>query len=794
MSNDDSSVLQKTRSTPLLDKEKLRRASTGSLGVRSSPINKETELNFRNIFAVETAQAVDDMIDEEYGGDESAGTALLSAFYKCLFRCFHARSFCPALVWLKNVSRHSLLKDFLCGLTVAAVVIPQGMAYGMLALLQPVYGLYTAILPAAGYTMTGSCMHLSVGPFALISMLTASAIEVVVPFPEQDPEGAAAAASVVAFLAGVALLVFGFFRLGFIATFLSDSVLSGFCTASALIIPVSQLKYAFQVSIPRGDFLLTLQSLAEEIVAGHTNYVALAIFSLSLVGIIAIQKFNQKPPSCVAGVIKKFPVPAELLIVIISTAACYFLDLGECVDDSGPCVKLLGPIQGGLPSLKLPQLHRFNLRSLIQPSLLVALMTYIISISVAKTFGRKYKYDVDNDQELIALGCANLFGCISSCYPASASLSRTAIVGQVGSMSAMHNIFTALILAVMLMYLMVLVEPLPLAVLAAIVIMAFKSLLLNGITECREAYRVSFPDFMVWQIAFWATLTQTVSTGLLAAVCGDMLHLFYRATRPSYDVLWRMNLKETSYRPRQHVQDASPIKNTVVLRVNAAMNFANREVYSEIFSSEIKESEEKAVRDSEGKRTRKTHNPSEREGMELKFNKLSSFFSGSSQHDSIPIESRCTCLIWDAAPVTHIDMSACRTLDKLRRELCTRGTRIVIVHLNEECHRKMEDMGIFEPFEETGMYDIICFRELHEAVLWTEGRHFAQKSSVWSLLTKAETDKSAARNRRNRRASMQDCLKKAGAAVGPRASNRTATKEPAKQPLAGVPESRAASV
>jgi len=223
-----------------------------------------------------------------------------------------------------------------------------------------------------------------------------------------------AAAGVIALLSGLVLVAMGLLRLGFITAFLSDPVLSGYTTAVSVIIPTSQLKYAFQVELARGGtFIQTLVGLGREIVKGGVSLFALGIFAVSAAAILVLQAVNRarRFPR-----LKQFPIPAELLVVVASIAVCRLCD-------SAMGVSTLGKIRSGLPRMELPRLARFDLDKLVSSVLVVSLMTYITAMSVSKTSAREFGHEVDDNQELLALGRSSILGGLSSGLPAAASFS-----------------------------------------------------------------------------------------------------------------------------------------------------------------------------------------------------------------------------------------------------------------------------------------------------------------------------------------------------------------------------------
>lgn len=633
-----------------------------------------------------------------------------------LFGCRHSRpsDVMPIVGWfpkfLKNNPCRSIVRDVICGVTITAIVVPQGMAYGMLASLPPVNGLYTAMLPVLGYTLFGTCMHLSIGPFALISMLTAEGIIAVVPNPEENPEDAIEAARQLAFFSACILTFLGIFRLGFIGTFLSDPVLSGYCTAVSFIIPTSQLKHALQADVKRAAFIDTIRQLIEAIGRGEINGFSFGIFVISLTTLYLLQLVNKKKPF---AFLKKFPLPAELCVTVLSTLVCYLFDFENTQN-----VRVTGKIPPGLPVMKLPKLGHFPTSDLLPAALMIALMTYITAMSVSKTFARKFGYEVENNKELLALGFSNFLGSISSCYPAAASLSRTAVVGSSGAATPLHNIWMVMILGFVLIACGPLIETLPNAALAAIVVMAFKSLLLGGYEEMKTTWAVSKQDFLMWSIAFWLTLGTNVTIGIAIAVASDVIYLFYKTTRPTFGVLGRLAGTQAIYCNRKNFEEVEPIRGVLIFRFDGPLHFANKEVFLSALLRQLRVAETEL----------NGRTPSTRDGMQFwsHMNDLvGAFIDGfvmQKQSDEAAQETkRITSVVLDCSPMTHVDMTAARALDKLRVELEGRKTKLVLAHCKYVCYTKLHDMGFFKVHDD-GEYDVVCFRELHDAVLWAEGK------------------------------------------------------------------------
>jgi len=667
-------------------------------------------------------------------------------------------TFLPILGWfphfLRNRPLKSVASDLMTGITVAAVVVPQGMAYGMLAGVPPVYGLYTALFPTLAYAVFGSCMHLSVGPSSPIAVLTAACISTMVLNPA-DVEGAVAAAAVLAFLSGAFLVGAGVLRLGFVATFFSDPALSGYNTAVAIISLTSQLKYAFSVHVSRGEWVSTVRQLVERVLGGDTNWMSLLIFACSLAVIFSMQALNQSPrfPR-----LKKTPLPAELTVVVLSTAVCLLLKLSETHG-----VPVLGTVPKGLPSFSFsalsevssdlqrqntaPELRRFDFSTLVSDASMISLMTYITAMSVSKTFARKFGYEVDNNQELIALGSANLLGSFTSCFPATASLSRTSLVAGSGAATPLHGVWTALVLVLVLLFCSPLLQTLPMAGLAAVVVAAFKSVLLNGFREARMNWKVGKSDFVVWVVAFFATLFAGVTSGIAIAVAVNMFFLLFKTTLPAHAVLGRLEGTERLYRNRRLFEHAQVIKGVMLFRVDAALHFANRETFAtQLTRNLLQHDAELSGAPFDARLTfwggvRKLGG-----AMRLRSDR-ENFDDSEDGAEPRKVEA----VVVDFSAVTHIDISAARTLEKLRSELAARRTRLVVAHCHYKVHEKLASMSFFDCFEPSGELDVVCFCELHDAVLFAEGRlRFARDEEVGDATRGSATQPAVSRSATSR--------------------------------------------
>jgi len=607
--------------------------------------------------------------------------------------CLDPCKLCPILKWfpifLRQGPLQSLLSDAVSGVTVAALNVPQGLAYGLLAQVPAAHGLYTCILPPLVYMVFGTCMHMSVGAFALIARLAGEGVLEVVPNPKQDPEAAVVAAVIMAFLSGAILLCAGMLRFGFLASLLSDPVLNGCIVAMGILIPTSQLKYAFQVTVSSSlGWIATIIELIERIASGEVNYYSLGIFVVSLFCILGLQQANSR-----CSFLKRTPIPAELVVVILATATVKMFDLSGRAE-----VATIGSVPTGLPRFQIPDFKGFgssNLAKLAVHATVLAIINFMVSISVAKTYSRKFGYEVDANQELVALGLANLAGSVSSSFPAAASLSRTTVIAQTQAATPLHNIWTVTVLILVLLSCGPLLATLPEAALAAIIVLAFKNVVISGFKDMRTTFHVSTSDFIMGQLAFWSTLLFDITKGILIAVVASGLYLNFKSSRASFAILGLLPGTERMYRNCRIFPDSKELDGILIFRLDAPMHFANAEaLVAHIW------------------RAIHARSPKVFDGEE-------------ESRPETPIHT----LLLDFSCVGHVDVTAGRSLKKLHGQLSARQIKLVISHCRYDSYLKLVKIGLFGAPEDdqestAGIDDfrVHCFRDLHHAVLFSQGK------------------------------------------------------------------------
>jgi SulP family sulfate permease len=455
----------------------------------------------------------------------------------------------PITSWARHYDRADLRPDLAAGLTIGAMLVPQGMAYALLAGLPPEIGLYASIVPVLVYAIFGTSRQLAVGPVAIVSLLTASALS---PLFEQGTAGYVSAAALLALMVGAVHLVLGFGRLGFVVNFLSHSVLVGFTAAAAIIIGFSQVKHVLGISIERRDhFYETVHEVWKHL--GDTNGTTLALGVASIALLLAMKRYVKR-------------VPSALVLVIVSILAVQLLDLEE------RGVKTVGDIPNSLPAFGLPDLDGGTMGSLVATAFVITLVGFMESIAVAKVYARRHRYEVDANQELVGLGFANVASGMFGGYPVTGGFSRTAVNDTAGARTPLASIITAILVLLTVLFLTPLFTALPNAALGAIIIVAVLNLI--DISEMRHIAHVKRSDLIGLGVAFVATLVLGIEVGIVVAVIASMLVVFARMSKPHSAVLGRIP-DTTNYRNVERFREAQPTEGIRVVRIDAALSFVN---------------------------------------------------------------------------------------------------------------------------------------------------------------------------------------------------------------------------
>jgi SulP family sulfate permease len=483
----------------------------------------------------------------------------------------------PATEWLSGYSRQDLAGDGLAALIVTVMLIPQSLAYALLAGLPPEVGLYASVAPLVAYAFLGSSRTLAVGPVAVISLMTAAALS------EAVPAGAApalllGAALVLALLSGVLQLGLGLLRAGVIANFLSHPVISGFISASGILIAASQLKHLLGIAAAGDTLPELLPALAEAVGGTHlwTLVVGLAVvlflYAVRRGGRAFLQRLGAGR-RLADSLVKAGPA----LAVVATTLAAFWLEL----DQQG--VRLVGAIPGGLPPLTMPPMDLALIEALLLPAALISLIGFVESVSVAQTLAAKRRQRIRPNQELVGLGAANLAAAFTGGYPVTGGFARSVVNDDAGARTPAAGLLTAAGIGATALFLTPLLSYLPQATLAATIIVAVLALVDFG--AMRRTLRYSRSDFAAMLATFVVVLVEGVEAGILAGVGLSMLLFLWRTSRPHYAVVGQVPGTEHFRNVLRHQVLTSA--HVLSLRIDGSLYFANARFLEDLLLREI---------------------------------------------------------------------------------------------------------------------------------------------------------------------------------------------------------------
>ena len=487
----------------------------------------------------------------------------------------HLRRFVPVFDWGRTYDRKAFSNDMIAAVIVTIMLIPQSLAYALLAGLPPEAGIYASIAPIILYAIFGTSRALAVGPVAVVSLLTASAIGQVA---EQGTAGYAIAALTLAFLSGGILVLMGIFRLGFLANFLSHPVIAGFITASGILIATSQLKHILGVSA-HGH---TLPEMLGSIVAhlGEFNWITVVI-GVTATGFLFWVRKNLKPtlrglgvPPLLADILTKAgPVAA----VVATTLAVWVFNL------DGQGVKIVGDVPQSLPPLTLPSLSPDLVGALVVPAILISVIGFVESVSVAQTLAAKKRQRIDPDQELIGLGAANLGAAFTGGYPVTGGFARSVVNFDAGAETPAAGAYTAVGLAIAAVALTPLVYYLPNATLAATIIVAVLSLV--DLTILKKTWGYSRADFTAVAITILLTLGLGVEIGVASGVIISILLHLYKTSRPHVAEVGLVPGSQHFRNIHRHTVETVPT--LVTLRVDESLYFVNARFLEDMIQKRV---------------------------------------------------------------------------------------------------------------------------------------------------------------------------------------------------------------
>ena len=479
------------------------------------------------------------------------------------------KKFFPILTWLPNYSGSTFKSDFIAGITVSFLLIPQGMAYALIAGLPPIYGLYAALSPQIIYALLGTSKQLAVGPVAMDSLLVAAGLGTI---SILGPEEYIQSAILLAFLSGTIQFLLGLFRMGFLVSFLSKPLIKGFTSGAAIIIGLSQVKHMLGISLHQSNKIqLFAISLVNSEISIHFPTLIIGVIGIFI--LLILKKWTPK-------------IPSALVVVILSSLWVYF---GKQYQEG---VAVVGLVPGGLPSFNTPNFNIETIKNLIPISLTLAIVGYLESISISKTIAEKYKYyQLNPNQELIALGSSNIIGSLFQSYPTTGGFSRTAVNDQAGARSGIASLICALVVAITLSFFTQWFFYLPKAVLGSIIIVAVIQLI--DIKYAIRLYNSRKDEFAILLFTFILTLFVGISQGIIYGIILSLLLLVYRASKPHYAFLGRIGSTNYFQNIERFPDEVTVREDLIILKFDAQLFFGNIEFFKQLVFDAVEKNSKK---------------------------------------------------------------------------------------------------------------------------------------------------------------------------------------------------------
>lgn len=456
---------------------------------------------------------------------------------------------------IRDISTYSLSgfrSDLLAGLTVAVMLVPQGMAYALLAGLPPVFGLYAALVPLLVYPFFGSSPYLSVGPVALVSIIILSGLSTLAtPMSQEYIE----LALITSMVAGAIQLILAFFRMGFMVNFLSHPVINGFTSAAAFIIALSQLKYLLGIDLPRSSNIIEgLTGLISNI--DQLNVHAMIVGIIGILLILGLKRIKKALPGALIAAV------LGILFMLFSGWETYG-------------VGVVGEVPAGLPHFTFPNITWAKIQLVLPLALVICLISFIESLAIAKTLAAKHdRFDINADRELVGLGLAKIVGALFQGFPNTGSFTRSAINEQSGAKTGVSSIMAAILIGLTLVFFTSTFYHLPHTILAAIVISA-----VFGLIDYKEAihlYNVDKRDFSVLVLTFLLTIFLGIQEGVFAGVILSLILIIQKVAKPHYAILGEVPEKGI-YRNVLRYETADEHQNILVFRYDDDLFFGNAE-------------------------------------------------------------------------------------------------------------------------------------------------------------------------------------------------------------------------
>uniref|UniRef100_A0A8C6SAE5 Solute carrier family 26 member 6 n=1 Tax=Neogobius melanostomus TaxID=47308 RepID=A0A8C6SAE5_9GOBI len=604
----------------------------------------------------------------------------------------------PVVSWLPRYSfRENILGDIISGISVGIMQLPQGMAYAILASVPAVYGLYSSFYPVLVYFIFGTSKHISVGTYAVMSVMIGGVTERLAPDSAfsvfdnvtgeaiinttlRDVERVKVAAAVT-FLSGIFQVLLGLVQFGFVVTYLSEPLVRGYTTGAAIHVVVSQLKYTFGISPTRFSGPLALIYTVLEICSllPKTNLGTLVVSAVSIVCLILVKELN-----AYLGKRLPVPIPVELLGIVVATVVSWQVDLNGRYG-----IDVVGGIPSGLQPPALPKVSLFS--QVIGDAFAISVVGYGLAISLGRIFALKYGYKVDSNQELIAFGLSNTIGGIFQCFAISCSMSRSMVQVSTGGRTQVAGALSAVVILVITMWIGQLFEDLPKAMLAAIIYVNLQGIM-KQFMDIPALWRSNRIDMVVWIVTFVLTVLLNPDIGLAASIAFSLLTVIFRTQLPTYSLLGQIPDTDI-YRPLNSYEQVKKVPDVVVFRSSATLYFANAEMYQEALGRKVNVCSPPLQQ-------------VESDGAEMKH--VAVIDVEPEQDPSLP-----RAIVLDLSPVNFLDTVGVKTLKNIKNDYEEIGIKVVLTGCLPGVLHDLQTGGFFND----KVTKCCVFSSIHDAVL-----------------------------------------------------------------------------
>ncbi|XP_070695722.1 solute carrier family 26 member 6 isoform X2 [Pempheris klunzingeri] len=683
-----------------------------------------------------------DVLDEgavEELADKSDSKTTLSDKLKKSMRCSGPRlkscllGSIPVVSWLPRYSiRENALGDLISGISVGIMQLPQGMAYALLASVPAVFGLYSSFYPVLVYFIFGTSRHISVGTYAVLSVMIGGVIERLAPdanfmtwdnvtnssvidVNSRDAERVRVAAAVT-FMCGVFQILLGLVQFGFVVTYLSEPLVRGYTTGAAIHVIVSQLKYTFGISPVRHSGPLALIYTVLELcyLITETNIGTLVVSIVTIISLILAKELN-------TYLSKKLPVPipVELLGVVIATVVSWQVNLKGKYG-----VDVVGLIPSGLQPPVLPTASLFG--QVIGDAFALSVVGYGIAISMGRIFALKYGYKVDSNQELIALGLSNSIGGIFQCFAISCSMSRTMVQESTGGRTQVAGALSAIVILFITLWIGTLFEDLPKAVLAAIIFVNLHGMM-KQFLDIPALWKSNKVDMVVWVATFIFTILLNPDLGLAASIGFSMMTIIFRTQLPKYSLLGQVPDTDI-YRPLKEYNQVKKVPGVLIFRSSATLYFANAEMYQDALGEKsgidiTKILSAKKKLEAKRKRHEKENAKKAKKAAKRNAVNIEEMPEREEQRDVAIIEMNAepdpslpTAIILDLSPVNFLDTVGVKTLRSIRRDYGEIGIEVLLAGCQTGVVDNLQTGGFFND----KVTKSCLFPSVHDAVLYSQ--------------------------------------------------------------------------